>query len=395
MIDVIKPDVLVNRVKRVEWPKIISPTNVLYDKNGALWKGRLANRGKPFSATDLMFMQPDRIFVTPKADGYEAMLAFDFDRVGHLIIRGQDYESRVCFSGPPGLILQLELIGHKPEPEHIVDAVLADVLSGAHRDHGYYGRMEYAKSVIESWDMPIAIPPMLKLGRTLEFPDPVNHCRYPTDGFVLNYDAAPAFVFRDGFGPARYLKHRYTREVYGEDGRVYEADLNGDILHDESGEPRVRPDKLSITPPDVLAELKVAWTINQFIDRLSVMGKAPASLKFKLEQPLPDREWQFTEDELVYLWTPWRDREFEQLVLFKFGEAGVTKIYPSMRRSLHKYASDNNIMPPRVEISKHDAADAAAQLRSVGALIATVFSNASSSLDFPCANLDLDFASDN
>jgi len=76
-----------------------------------LFQGVTPNRGRPYCTGDLFFLNPDRIYVTPKADGVEAILAFDHEGVAWIQVRGSERLYTFDHRGPPNLIVQLELIG--------------------------------------------------------------------------------------------------------------------------------------------------------------------------------------------------------------------------------------------------------------------------------------------
>jgi len=285
------------------------PENLTVDVDPVLF-GVEPNRGRPFNASDLFFVQPDRMFVTPKADGREVIVAWGDDNTAHCSIRGDQIAHSLPWKGPKGVAVQLELIQDAAgNPIY----VLCDVLKGATIDTGYYARMHWFRRIAKDWGLDFIEFPLMVRSDSPQWP---QTDRYPSDGFVLNFDFAPPGVFSSGYGAARYLKYRYTKEIIGEeDGLIYEAYCDtGAVVHDVYGQPKLRRDKLIPSSDYELEMLSKSWTVDKYRRIVTAACVIPTTLMKKIYQgPSKDGCYDFSVDELIYLWTPWRQCTIETL----------------------------------------------------------------------------------
>jgi hypothetical protein len=295
----------------------------------ALFVGIQENKGRPFMPKDLFYLVPDRIYVTPKADGRQAVLAFDHDTNGFLHMRGDDQVYTVAWKGPPEYVFQVELIGDPYNPDRVV---LTDVLRGPEAK-SYLIRMRRGHAALETWGIPITYPKTTVLTTAINYPTDVD---YPYDGYVLNWDDAPAKLLSDGVGAARYLKFVYTYDRKDTDGIVREYELGGnprmvDGLH------VVRYDKTRGTPVDEIMAMTKAWTPDEFRERITLMSLRPQSLNAKLDDGPQGGTFDFTLSELLYLWAPWNCMDFTAAVNHKWQEYGAAAIRRGKLEGLSKY----------------------------------------------------------
>jgi len=283
----------------------------------------------------LFFVQPDRMFVTPKADGREMIIAWDANGEAHVRLRGESSAFGLPWRGPPNSAIQLEYIANTGG---VPFYVLADVLKGAASDSGYYSRMMWFRRLQRDYGLDfILFPPMYRLDSDYL---PIQD-KYPSDGFVLNFDYSPPGMFRTGFGAARYLKARYTKEIRHADG-IYEAYIDNDqIVCDPYGQPRRRYDKTDPSSNEEIAMLERSWTIEKFQRVLKVVETEPNTLMKKMKDgPNRDGCFSFTDEELVYLWAPWRKQTIETIAFGLHGINGLMALKSAMVSGLFKTAAE-------------------------------------------------------
>jgi hypothetical protein len=299
------------------------------------------NRGRPFDERDLFYFDPARTWVTHKVDGYEAVLSFDHTGAGYVSIRGDDAAYKVPWRGPPDMVYQIELWGGS-EPRCPQGAVVADVLNVGYGDSGYLDRMRLGCRLLAKYRIPVVAPEIVRLTTSCKLPAPtksVHRRPYPTDGFVLNKDLAPARRLKDGLGPARYIKYQYTREMQDEKG-IYEATLNGTPILDLYGNPKRRPDKTTITSEHEVAALSRSWTVAEFISRIRLMSDYPITLVKHIEDGPGPGGFDFTPQEFLYLWCPWHNMDFEREILERWGDRAFMQILTSKAHALARYAKE-------------------------------------------------------
>jgi hypothetical protein len=328
------------------------------------------NRGVAFSDEDLFYHIPERLIVTPKADGQEAVLWSDSSGAVSMLKRGDPLVYMAEWTLPPDIILQVEMIGDDPtKPRWIV---LTDVILWPGSGPGYESRMDMARREFSCHNSPITMPDYLPGSKHIHF-DRLNP-PYPFDGYVLNDKEALPGMFAKGRGAARYLKHFYTKEI-DDDGQIYEVPLEGERI----GFPKLRRDRNRATTASELRALKAAWTVEDYDIRMRVLGVPPISLSRFLTDPPRDEfpHYVFSIAELVYLWTPWRDRSVETGIFKTYGHAGVDMFHRSlsyalgalMREHVRQEPIDTGpppvVMPAVLEDIKPDWGQELRQLRFV------------------------------
>lgn len=304
------------------------------------------NRGAPFADEDLFYLHPSKTWVNRKADGRETMIAYGYDRTV-IAYRGDPAAYELLdsdgspFKGPAGMVIQVEAIGEDlMQPEYMV---FADVVTTGATDCGYMSRLAIFSMLNAADGLGIYIPPRVKLKfHTEDLNAALDDAPYPTDGFVLNYEAAPGGMFHGGIGAARYVKDVYTIDVM-RDGVIVEETLAGNVL-------RARPDKLDPNTAEQIARVRRAWTPEMLLTRIAFLSVPPFSFNhIATDHPRPKLpHYSLSEDELAHLWCPWRARTMERVVRDKGnsvngqGDLWLSMLYATMVYELRRRS---NIMP--------------------------------------------------
>jgi hypothetical protein len=278
------------------------------------------NRGMPFGDVDLFYHHPAHTIITPKADGRESVLWTQEGKT-YMMTRRRDLVYEANFHLPDELHLQVELIAAKGSTDILRPQwiVLTDVISWPGGEVGYAARMRGVKALIGGASV-ITFPPSMPAGMH----PTLSRLRadYPTDGYVLNHRSALPGMFRSGRGAARYLKEFYTKEIKGADGLIYEVPFDG---VDRPGFPRLRPDRTKPSSDRDLRALQGAWSIDDYVLRVHYLSTMPLNLSYLIErEPRKQRpHYIFNAADLIYLWTPWRDRSIETTIHDRYGPEAV------------------------------------------------------------------------